>query len=124
MCTCINEFKKGYQPRTYAIKKHDSTIIAVTNSILSRWKQFFINLLNFNLITNHDGREIFTVEPVIPEPSLIEIEPICYRELKKHKAPKVDHISSELIQAGGGKLYDEMHKLIVLNWSKEGLPQE
>ena len=33
---------------------------------------------------------------------------------KKHIAPGVDHIPSELIQAGGSKLYKEIHKLIVL----------
>ena len=26
----INEFKKGYQPRAYVIKKHDGTFIADT----------------------------------------------------------------------------------------------
>ena len=30
----INEFKKGYQPRAYVIKKHDGTIVADTTSIL------------------------------------------------------------------------------------------
>ena len=34
----INEFKKGYQPRAYVIKKYDGTIVADTTSILSRWK--------------------------------------------------------------------------------------
>ena len=33
----INEFKKGYQPRAYVIKKDDGTIVADTTSILSRW---------------------------------------------------------------------------------------
>ena len=42
----INEIKKGYQPRAYVIKKHDGTIVADTTSILSRWEQFFSNLLN------------------------------------------------------------------------------
>ena len=41
-----------------------------------------------------------------------------------HKATRVDHIPSELIQAGGGKLYKEMHKRIVLIWNKEKLPRE
>ena len=44
----INEFKKGYQHRAYVIKKHDGTIVADTTSILSRWEQFFSNLLNVN----------------------------------------------------------------------------
>ena len=42
----INEFKKGYQPRGYVIKRHDGTIVTDTTSILSRWEQFFSNLLN------------------------------------------------------------------------------
>jgi hypothetical protein len=42
----INEFKKGYQPCTYVIKKHNGIIVAYTTSILSRWEQFFIVLLN------------------------------------------------------------------------------
>ena len=48
VCKGINEFKKGYQPRAYVIKKHDGTIVADTSSILSRWEQLFSNLLNVN----------------------------------------------------------------------------
>ena len=44
-------------------------------------------------------------------------------KLKRHKATGVDHIPSKLIQAGGGKLYEEIHKFIVLIWNKEELPQ-
>ena len=36
----INEFKKGYQPRAFVIKKHDGTSVADTTSILTRWEQF------------------------------------------------------------------------------------
>ena len=68
------EFMKGYQPRAYVIKKHDGTIVADTTSILGRWEQFFRNLLNVNQSTNHEGSEIYTEEPDIPEPSLIEVE--------------------------------------------------
>ena len=53
-----------------------------------------------------------------------------YRErLKDHKAPGVDLIPSELIHTGGGKLYQEIHKLnkITVNLlvrNKKELPQE
>ena len=40
--------------------------------------------------------EIYTAEPDIPEPSLIEVE-LAIENLKKHKAPGVDHMSSELV---------------------------
>ena len=36
----------------------------------------------------HKGSEVYTAEPDIPEPSLIEIE-LAIENLKKHKAPGV-----------------------------------
>ena len=36
-------------------------------SLLSRWEQFFSNLLDVNQSTNFEGSEIYTVEPDIPE---------------------------------------------------------
>ena len=69
----INEFKKGYQPRAYVIKKHDGTIVADTTSILSRWEQFFSNLLNINQSTSHEGSEIYIAEPDILELRLKEV---------------------------------------------------
>ena len=33
----INELKKGFQPRTYVIKKRDGTIVADLSSTLNRW---------------------------------------------------------------------------------------
>ena len=76
------------------------------------------NSLNVNQSTSHEGSEVYTAEPDIPESSLIEVE-LAIEKLKKHKATGVDHIPSELIQAGGSKLYKEIHKLIVLIWNKE-----
>ena len=71
----INEFKKSYQPLAYVIKKHDVKIVADITSILSRWEQFFFrNLLNVNQSTSHGGSKVYTAEPDIPEPILIEIE--------------------------------------------------
>ena len=70
----INEFKKGYQPRPFVIKKHDGAIVADITSILSRWEQFFNNLLNVAQSTRHEGSEVYTAVPDIPEPSLIEVE--------------------------------------------------
>jgi len=119
----INEFKKGYQPCACVIKKHDGTIVGDTTSILSRWKQFFSNLLNVNQITSHEGSEVYTAETDNPEPRLIEVE-LAIEKLRRHKATSVDHIPSKLIHAGGDKLYEEIHKLILLIWNKEELPQE
>ena len=83
----INEFKKGYQPRAYERKKHDATTIADTTSILSRWEPFFGNLLNVNQVIINEGSEVYTAEPDIPEPSLIEVE-VAIEKLKKLKLPE------------------------------------
>ena len=48
---------------------------------------------------------VYTAEPDIPEASLIEVE-LALEKLKWHKPTGVHHIPSELIQAGGGKLYE------------------
>jgi len=61
------------------------------------------NLLNANQSTIHEGSDIYTGEPDIPEPSIIEVE-LAIEKLNKRKATGVDHIPSELIQAGGSKL--------------------
>ena len=120
---CINEFKKSYQPQVYVINKYDGTIVGDTTSILSRWEQFFSNLLNVNQISSHEWSEVYTTEPDSPESSLIEVE-LVIEKLKRHEATGVNHIPSELIQACGGKLYEEIHKFIVLICNKDELPQE
>ena len=74
MYNSINEYKKGYQPNTYVIKKDYSTIVADTNTMLSRWEQFCSNLLNVNQSTRFEGSEVYSVEPDITESTLLEVE--------------------------------------------------
>ena len=64
-------------------------------------------------------------KPDIPEPSFLEIEH-AIEHLKNHKAPRVDLIPSELIQAGGDqvRVYEEMHELIGLSGKKVLLPEQ
>jgi hypothetical protein len=44
----INEFKKGYQPRTNMIKYENGDLLADSQSILNRWKNYFCQLLNLH----------------------------------------------------------------------------
>ena len=48
----------------------------------------------------------------------MEVE-LAIEKLKKHKATGVDYIPSKLIQAGGSKLYEEIHELIVFIWIRK-----
>jgi hypothetical protein len=67
--------------------------------------------------------DIHTAEPLVPEPSLVEVE-IAIGKLKSYKSPGTDHIPAELIKAGGETLYSEIHRLICCIWNKEELPQQ
>jgi hypothetical protein len=64
-----------------------------------------------------------TAEPFVPEPSSSEAE-VAIGKLKSYKSPSVDQIPAELIQAGGGTLRSEIHKLIKLIWNKEEFPHQ
>jgi hypothetical protein len=66
---------------------------------------------------------IHTAEPLVPEPSLVEVE-IAIGKLKNYKSPGTDNIPAELIKAGGETLYSEIHRLICFIRNKEELPQQ
>jgi hypothetical protein len=67
--------------------------------------------------------DIHTAEPLIPEPSLVEVE-IAIGKLKNYKSPDTDHILAELIKAGGETLCSEIRRLICSVWDKAELPQQ
>jgi hypothetical protein len=66
--------------------------------------------------------DIYTVEPLVREPSLVEVE-IAIGKLKSYKSPGTNQIPAELIKEGGETLYSEIHRLICSIW-KEELPQQ
>jgi hypothetical protein len=67
--------------------------------------------------------DIHMAEPLVPEPSLVEVE-VDTGKLKSYKSPGTDHIPSEMIKAGGETLYSEIHGLIYSIWNEEELPQQ
>jgi hypothetical protein len=42
----INGFKWGYQPRSNLVKDENGDLLADSHNILSRWKNYFFQLLN------------------------------------------------------------------------------
>jgi hypothetical protein len=104
----INEFKKGYQPRINIIKDENGNLLADSQSVLNRWKNFFNQVLNVH--GAHDVRQmdIHTAEPLVPQPSLVKVE-VAIENLKSYKSPGTDQIPVELIKAGGETLNSEIH---------------
>jgi hypothetical protein len=74
-------------------------IYADPQKILTRWKNYFCQLLS---VQGPDGvreTEIHTAKTFVPESSAAEVE-VSIRKLKRCKAPGSDQIPAELIQAG------------------------
>jgi hypothetical protein len=107
----INEFKKGYQPIINIIKDENGNLIADPQNVLNRWKNFFNQVLNVHRFHDVRQMDIQTAEPLVPEPSLVEVK-IVIGKLKSYKSPGTDNIPAELIKAGGETLYSEIHRFI------------
>jgi hypothetical protein len=80
-------------------------------------------VLNVHAVHGVRQMDIHTAEPLVPEPSNVEVE-IAIGKLKSYKSPGTDQIPAELIRAGGETLYSEIHRLICFVWNKEELPQQ
>jgi hypothetical protein len=79
----INEFKKGYQPRVNIINDENGNLLADPQSALNKWKNFFNQMLNVHGVHNVRQKDIYMAEPLVPEPSLIEVE-IAIGKLKSY----------------------------------------
>ena len=62
----INDFKKGYQPRTIIVKDEKGDLVADSHSIMTRWKNYFSQLLNVHGARDVRQEEIHTAEPLVP----------------------------------------------------------
>jgi hypothetical protein len=96
----INEFRKGYQPRTNLLKDERGDLLPDPHKILNRWKNYFCQLLNVHGAGGVRQTEMHTPEPFVPGPSASEGE-VVIGKMKSYKSSGVDQIPAELIQAGG-----------------------
>ena len=119
----INDFKKGYQPRTDIVKDEKGDLVADSHSILARWRNCFSQLLNVHGVNEIGQAETHTAEPLVPEPSVFEVE-LAIEKLKNHKSPGIDQIPAEMIKAGDSTIRREIYKLIISIWNKERMPEE
>jgi hypothetical protein len=70
----INDFKKGYRPRTNVVKDENGDLVADSHSILARWRNNFFQPMNVHGVNDVRQTEIHTAEPLVPEPSVSEVE--------------------------------------------------
>ena len=118
----ITDFKKGCHSRTNIAKNGKGDLVADSHSNLTRWTNYFSQILNVNGVNDVRQTEIHTAEPLIPQPSASEVE-LAIEKLKSHRSPVIDQIPAELIKAGGKTIRCDIHKLIISIWNKEELPR-
>ena len=76
--------KKGYQPRTKIVKDEKGDLVADSNSIMARWRNYFSQILNVHGVSDVRQAEIHTAETLVPEPSALKVE-LAIGKLKSHK---------------------------------------
>ena len=84
----INDFKKGYQPRTNIVKNEKGELIVDSHSILATWRDYFSQLLNVHGVHDVRQTETQTAEPLVPEPSAFKAE-LVIEKLISHKSPAI-----------------------------------
>jgi hypothetical protein len=104
-------------------RDENGDLLADSNNILNRWKNYFSELLNVHNVSAVMQTEVHTAKPLVPGPSCLEVE-IAIAKLKTYKSPGSDQIPAELIQAGGEMLLSVIHKLINSVWNKEDWPDQ
>ena len=96
----ITDFKKGYQPRCNIVKHEKGDLVADSQIIVVRLRNYFSQLINVHGVEDVGQAEIHTAEPLVPDPSTSEFE-LAIDKLKSHKSPGIDQIPAELIKVGG-----------------------
>ena len=67
----INDFKKGYQPRTKIVKDENGDLVTDSHSILVRLRNHFSQLLNVHGFNDVRQTEKHTAETLVPEPKCL-----------------------------------------------------
>jgi hypothetical protein len=102
------------------VRDENGEMLADSYNILNSWKNYHFQLLN---VSDVRQIEIHTAEPLGSDSSPSEVE-TAISKLKKYKSLGSDQILAKLIQAGGGTLWSEIHKLVNFIWNKKELPDQ
>jgi len=79
---------------------------------MTKCKKYFSQLLNVHGAKEVRQEEIHTAEPLVPEPSVFEVE-LAIEKLKSHNSPGIDQIPAEFIKTDGRTIRCVIHKLII-----------
>jgi len=81
----ISDGKEGYQPRSDIVKDKKGNLVTDCHSILAGWRNHFSQLFNVHGVSDVRQTETHTAEPLVPEPSALEVE-LANEKIKGHKS--------------------------------------
>jgi hypothetical protein len=121
----IRDIKYGFQPRTNMCQDKLGNLVAGDAEVLNRWKEYFEEHLNSNVIRNLEasGNIYYGPELEILEPTTKMVYDVI-KILKNRRAPGEDGISAKLIKSGGQRFCKEIHELIQIIWNTEDFPED
>jgi hypothetical protein len=90
----INDFKKGYQPKSNIVKDEKGDMVTDFHSILPRWRNYFSQLYNVHWVSDARQTEIHTTEPLVPPPRASEVE-MAIEKLKRHISTDIDQTQQD-----------------------------
>ena len=103
----------------------NSTLLTEKQDLLDRWTQHFRALLNVHTDINPNQADSMPQSPVqqwmVAIPTLDEVR-LAVSLLSSGKAPGADGIHPEIIQHGGQKLLEALHKTITTAWDTKTVP--
>jgi hypothetical protein len=102
------------------VKDENCNLLADSNNILNRWKNYYSHSLNVHNVRDVRQIEIHTVEPLVSGLSPSEVE-IAIAKLKKYKLPGGVQIPAELIETGVETLLRFTNSLILFEIRKNCL---
>jgi hypothetical protein len=82
------------------IKDVNGTLLSDPQSVLNGLKNSLKQVLNVHGFHDVKQKDIHTAEPLVPEPSLVEVE-IAIVKSKSYKSPGIDQIPTKFIKAEG-----------------------
>ena len=121
----VTKRRSGYTPSTAFCNDKSGKLITEKQGVLSRWQEFFSELLNgdHSRMTPQEETLVFNSNEDVPQPTTEEVRSAIQR-LKNNKSAGSDGIPAELLKAAGTNFIGAFHQLLVKIWNAETMPNE
>ena len=124
----VNRTRKGVEMKEECVKDVNGRVLAESDEVCERWKEYFDGLLNVNVsgraeITARPGMNVRVFEKADANVSMKEVlEALC--ELKCGKACGVDGVKAEYLKCAGYVCAEWMVRLLNVCMSSGRVPSE